>query len=141
ERMAGRRAVDVPAVAVLRGDPDVAGVVDVGGPVGPHRHGQVHATVGLQQPGVGRDGRQRRVPGGAVVLAGLPRVHQAHQAVAGEVPAAAQVLVLGDQPGVEPGQLVGGALPAGGVGGAAVQLPGGDRVHRRLHDPAGGVVG
>ena len=53
---------------------------------------------------VGGHRRHRRVPGGAVVQPGLPRVHDAGQPAPADVPAGGEVALLGHQPGIEPAQ-------------------------------------
>jgi hypothetical protein len=136
-----RMPVTQPGVAVAAGpvrlgDRDVAGIVGVGRAVFDHRDLDVPPAVAPQQTGIHGYGGQRWIPGRAVVQAGLPRVHDAGQPATAHVALLRKVALLGDEARVEPTQLGPGGLRVGGAG-PPVDVPGRERVHRRLDDSGG----
>ena len=126
--------VPVAAGPVRLHQRDVARVVQVGGALRGVGVRGVVPPVRAHHRLVGGHPGQRRVPGGAVVQAGLPRVHDRGQPAAPGVAPTGQVALLRDESRVEPAQR--GHRRLGG--GAAVHQPGGRGVHRRLDDAGGG---
>lgn len=126
------RHVRVTAVAVVGGEPHIASVVQVGRTFRGLPVVKVGAAV---RTGGGRlDTSQRAVPAGAVVHAGLPRVHHGRQPAAAEVAGAREVVVPGHEPVVHTGQETAAAR---GLRVRPVDEPGRERVHRGLHDAGG----
>lgn len=124
--------VGVAALAVVGGQPYVAAVVEIGGPVGRVAVGEV----GAAERGGGRrvDPLQRPVPARAVVHARFPRVQYGREAGAAEVAVRVQIPVPGGQARVDP---LKEAAPPGRLGVALVNEPCGEGVHGRLDDPGG----
>jgi hypothetical protein len=122
--------VGIAAVAVGERQAYVPGIIGVGRTVRRVRDLEVAALVALQQRAVGRYGRQRRVPGRAVVQAGLPGMHDRGQTAARGVPAPRQILLLRDEARIEPVQCDARLVRASRAvcGRPAVDLPRGDRV-------------
>jgi len=105
ERAIGAHGGLVVAVALEALDErDVVVVVGWVGPLVGVDQGQIDAAVGRHRRGVERDGRQRAVPRGRVVLPRLPRVAHGRETLAVGVALAVQVVVPRAQRAEELGQ-------------------------------------